>query len=102
MTSFKEDYARFQRASARVLAISADTMASHQRFAEKLGDPPFPLLADPEKRVIGAYGVLNEKGKGAVRSIFIVGQDGTIKYANPRYELSKPAQYEAILTVLTA
>ncbi len=75
-------------------------MASHQKFAAKLEEPPFPLLADTEKKVISAYGVLNERETGAVRSIFIVGPDGVIKYANPKYEVSKAAHFAAIFEAL--
>jgi peroxiredoxin Q/BCP len=83
-----------------LLAISADTVSSHEKFAGILENPPFPLLSDREKKVIQAYGVLNEKGTGAVRSIFIVGQDGKIVLANPKYELSKISQYAAIFEAL--
>ncbi len=101
MTSFREDYARFQAKNGRLLAVSADSLASHQRFAEKLENPPFPLLADQDKNAITAYGVLNEKGTGAVRSIFIVGQDGIIKYANPKYQVSRLSHFEAIFDALS-
>jgi len=84
-----------------VLAVSADSLASHQRFAEKLGGLPFPLLSDVERRVIQLYGVLNQRGTGTQRSLFVVGRDGLVHHANPRYELSKPAQYEAVFRVLT-
>jgi alkyl hydroperoxide reductase subunit AhpC len=50
--------------------------------------------------VIQAYGVLNEKGTGAVRSIFIVDKNGLIIHANPKYELSKIAQYAALFEAL--
>jgi peroxiredoxin Q/BCP len=100
LTSFREDYARFQEKNGRLLAISADTPASHQRFAARLEDQPFPLLSDTVKTAITAYGVLNERGTGAVRSIFIVGQDGIIKYANPKYEVSKVSHFAAIFDAL--
>jgi len=83
-----------------VLAISADGIASHERFAGKLGDLPFPLLSDIERRVIQLYGVLNERGTGARRSLFVVGKDGIIRHANHKYELSNPAQYEAVFRAL--
>jgi peroxiredoxin len=101
MTSFREDYARLQEKNGRLLAISADSIPSHQKFAAVLDNPPFPLVSDRDKIAIQAFGVLNEKGTGAVRSIFIVGQDGVISHANPKYELSKVAQYAAIFDALS-
>src|SRR3981189_1646483 len=40
---------------AEVVGVSADTIESHQKFVEKYG-LPFTLLADPEKKIIDAYG----------------------------------------------
>ncbi len=83
-----------------MVAISADSVASHERFAEKLGGLPFPLLSDVERQVTTAYGVLNDKGTGPRRSVFVIAPDGTIRYANPRYEVSKPEHFAAIFAAL--
>src|SRR3972149_8452418 len=100
MVSFKEAYSRFQNLGAQVIAISADSLASHRRFAEKLGGLPFPLLSDTNREGITRYGVLNDKGTGARRSGFVVDRGGKILLANQRYELSKPAHFEAIFQAL--
>ena len=92
--------ARFQSHGAQVLAISNDGMDAHRRFALKLGGLPFPLVSDTENVAIQAYGVLNEKGTAAVRSLFVVDKTGVLRHVNPKYELSKPAQYEAVFQVL--
>ena len=71
---------------AVLLGISADTVDSHKRFAlkEKLH---FPILADPDKKVIEAYGVLNKNGGIAYRVTFIVGPEGTIQHVDKTVEL---------------
>ena len=69
-----------------VLGISPDPPAKLARFREKehLG---FPLLSDPDKSVLGAYGAFGEKtmyGKtvlGVIRSTFVIGPDGKIEKA---------------------
>jgi len=80
-----------------VVGISADALDAHRRFAESLGGLPFPLLSDATRETIAAYGVLNDKGTGPRRSVFVVGQDGIIRHANERYDLGKPEHYEAVL-----
>ena len=61
---------------------------------------PFPLLSDTSRTVIAAYDVLNDKGTGARRSVFVVGRDGIIHYANDRYEVAKPAHFAAVIQAL--
>ncbi len=76
-------YQEFEKRGVVVIGISKDSVASHQKFAEKYG-LPFVLLSDPERAAIEAYGVWKEKklyGKpsmGVVRTTFIIGEDGKI------------------------
>ena len=58
--AFAGSYAAFCEKNVAVIGISRDSVASHQRFAEKYG-LPFVLLADPERLAIEAYGVWQEK-----------------------------------------
>jgi peroxiredoxin len=52
---------------------------SQQTFAESL-KLPFPLLSDfPERKVIRAYGVFNDKASIANRSFFLIDPQGTIR-----------------------
>lgn len=82
------------------MGISADTLASHVRFLEKLGGLPFPLLSDVDKEAISAYGILNEKGSGARRSVFVVDRDGLLRFQNTKYEVGKPAHFEALVAAV--
>ena len=87
--AFAGDYAEFRSLDAVVIGVSKDSVASHQRFAEKY-DLPFVLLADPELKAIQAYGVWQEKknyGKvsmGVVRTTYVIGADGRIEKVMPR------------------
>ena len=66
-----------------MLGVSKDSVQSHKRFAEKFG-LAFPLLADPERKVIEAYDVWKEKvnyGKvsfGVVRTTYLIDENGVI------------------------
>lgn len=76
-------YGEFEKRGVAVIGISKDSVASHQKFADKYS-LPFVLLADPERKAIEAYGVWQEKklyGKssmGVVRTTFIIDENGKI------------------------
>lgn len=54
---FRDNVFAFRDAGATILGVSVDDVASHAEFAQQHG-LPFPLLADADKRVAKAYGVL--------------------------------------------
>ena len=91
---FSDDFAKY---NAKVVGISADTVASHEKFIAKQS-LNFTLLSDPEREVIkyfGAYGEKNMFGKkvmGIIRSSFIVNQDGLIEKVFKRASPKKNAQ----------
>lgn len=80
-----------------VLGISADSVASHARFAAKLR-LPFPLLADPEKSVTRAYGAWGTKKfmgrtfEGIRRMSYLIGPAGNIAKVYPTVT---PAEHAA-------
>lgn len=82
--AFADAYERFRAKDVVVIGISKDSTASHQRFAAKY-ELPFLLLSDPERKVIQAYDVWQEKklyGKvsmGVVRSTYLIDETGTIE-----------------------
>lgn len=69
--------------NAVVLGVSADDRASHARFAQKNG-LTFPLLVDPDRRVLEAYDAYGDKNlygkivKGVKRVTYLVGPDGNV------------------------
>lgn len=85
----RDMYKDFESNSVKVFGISADSVESHKKFAEKY-QLPFTLLSDPKKEVIKAYGA-----DGAVfnkRISYLVGPDGTIVKAYPKVD---PAHHGA-------
>ena len=87
--AFAGAYKEFEARGVVVIGISRDSVASHQKFAEKY-DLPFILLSDPDRVAIEAYGVWQEKknyGKvsmGVVRSTYIIDADGKIEAVMPK------------------
>jgi peroxiredoxin Q/BCP len=72
-----------QRAGLTVLGFSADTPAALKKFKEKY-ELPYHLLADTNKKVCEAFGVIKEKNmygkkvKGIARTTFLIDAEGKI------------------------
>jgi thioredoxin-dependent peroxiredoxin len=83
---FSESLPDLNEVGVTVLGISPDAPAKLAKFREKEGIT-FPLLSDPERTVLSAYGAYGEKmnyGKktmGVIRSTFVVGADGKLEKA---------------------
>ena len=96
-------YEEFKKKDIVVIGISKDSVASHQKFAEKY-NLPFILLSDPELAAIKAYDVWQEKkmcgkvGFGVVRTTFIIDENGLIQTVMPKVKPDTNA--EEILSAL--
>ena len=80
LNSYNAGLNEFESLDAQVLAISSQGLVSHEAFSRKFG-LNFPLLADSEKQVATAYGVLGPLGFPR-RSVFIIDREGVIRYAH--------------------
>lgn len=76
--SFRDLHQDLLRAKLRVVGVSPQDVDSHRRFAEKHG-LNFPLLADPDKKVVKAYEIDGPLGFGVRRGTYLIGKDGTIQ-----------------------
>ena len=101
--SFRDATAPFTALNAVVLGVSRDTLASHQRFAEKF-HLSFPLLSDPDAAVCKAYGVYKQKSMygrtywGIERTTWLIDPDGRIAAVFPK--VSVDGHTEAVLEAL--
>jgi peroxiredoxin Q/BCP len=78
--NFERDKDKYAAANAVVLGVSLDTVESHKAFCTKDG-LNFKLLADPDHKVIDAYGVpIATMGpmSYAKRDTFLIGPDGKV------------------------
>ncbi len=80
LNSYNDDISSFSGVGAQVLAVSAQSVESHEKFAAKHGFT-FPLLADIDKAVAGLYGTLGPLGFPR-RSVFVIDGDGVVRYAH--------------------
>ena len=58
--AFRDEFSQFTDRGAVVLGVSVDTVASHDKFAGKF-KLPFPLVSDPSRKIVEAYGVWGQK-----------------------------------------
>jgi peroxiredoxin Q/BCP len=83
---FRDSLASLQAAGYAVLGLSPDEPESLAKFVERDG-LTFPLLSDPERKVLEAYGAWGEKKnygrtvQGVIRSTFVIDEAGKIETA---------------------
>jgi peroxiredoxin Q/BCP len=100
---FQAALPRFKKKNAVVLGVSRDSIASHCKFRDKHG-LAFPLLSDPEGKVVEAYGAWGEKvlyGKkslGILRTTVIIDEDGKLLRVFPKVRVKD--HVEAVLAAL--
>lgn len=93
--ALRDNWADFAQSDAVVLGVSADSVSSHTKFADKF-KLPFPILADESRTTIEAYGVWVEKklwGRtfmGISRMSFLIDPFGKIAKI---YEKIRPANH---------
>ena len=81
--SFRDNYQFMLTKGFAVIGVSTDDEKSHKKFETKF-NLPFPLIADPDKHIVEAYGVWVEKnmyGKkymGTARITFLIDANGII------------------------
>jgi peroxiredoxin Q/BCP len=79
--SFRDHNQTLQQQKAVILGISADSVASHQKFAQK-HQLPFPILSDDTKTVVKDYGVWRHIG--IQRSTYLINPAGKIAKIYPK------------------
>ena len=98
----KGEYETIREAGAQVVAVSADDLASHERFCQELGGCPFPLVSDPELVAARLYGVVGEDGRRSNRAIFVIDQGGALLHQIPWYQPGNIGQFLEIFEALGA
>ena len=94
---FRDHLGTLNRGDAVVLGVSPDSLASHQKFADKF-QLPFPLLSDETHQVCEKYGVWVEKKNygrtfmGVVRATFLVDKRGKIAAVWPKVKVAGHAE----------
>lgn len=83
--AFRDASAEYAKRNVAVVGVSADTVADQQAFDEKY-ELKFPLIADPDRKVLDAFGVWGERTRpdgtkviGVRRWTFLIDEAGTVR-----------------------
>ncbi len=85
--AFSDRLGEFRKLNAEILGASVDSKFSHLAWTEKPREEggikglAYPLLEDLGKELAEEYGVLDEKGRVALRGLFLIDPDGVVQHA---------------------
>ena len=104
MRSFQQRLPEFEAQGIRVVGISVDPPDINQRQSQKLGYT-FPLLSDPNAKVIRRYDVLHPgagpKGEDIARPAeFLLDSNGIVRWVNLTENIAVRARPEQVLEAL--
>jgi len=71
---------KFTKAGIQPFGVNPAGVDSHHSYVEKMGFT-FPLLSDPERAIARAYAALKDDGKGIQRTVYVIGREGTVRFA---------------------
>jgi peroxiredoxin len=82
LTGFRDRLGDFETADTTLVSMSCDPIYSQRAFADRDGIF-FPMLSDywPHGAVTSSYGVFDDEQGCPTRSSFVIGKDGTIRWA---------------------
>ncbi len=96
----------FAKRNVKVLAVSVDTLDRHEGWIKDINetqktDLKFPIIADPERKVSTAYGMIhpNASENFTVRSLFVIGPDKKVKLTIT-YPASTGRNFNEVLRVI--
>ena len=81
VVGFHKARAAFAAERTSIVAASIDDAETHRRWARELGGISYPLLADVDRKLARAYGILDDREDVAMRASFILDATRTIVYA---------------------
>lgn len=82
--AFRDHHAEFRKLKVRVLGVSRDSLAAHEKFKAKFNFP-FELISDAGEKLCGLFDVIRDKNmygkkvRGIERSTFLFDADGTLR-----------------------
>jgi len=100
---FRDSMTRLKRKGVRVVGVSPDSLASHEKFKKKY-ELPFPLLSDPDHAICEAFDVWKEKSMygrkymGVERTTYIIDPKGIVVRTFEKVKV--PGHVDAVLDAL--
>jgi len=72
--------AKFKQAGIQPFGVNPAGVDSHVSYVKKFAFN-FPLLSDPDRAIAEAYAAVKEDGRGIQRTVYVIGRDGTVRFA---------------------
>jgi len=76
----RDEQPEYLKKKVTTLGVNPAGVAAHDRYTEQFHFN-FPLLSDPERSVSRAYHVLKGDGRGIQRTVYLIGTDGRVLFA---------------------
>jgi thioredoxin-dependent peroxiredoxin len=95
--SLRDNYQFMQKAGYEIIGVSPDSEEKHRKFIDKF-QLPFPLISDPELKLIKSWDVWGEKqflGRiydGLIRTTFVINEKGIIEEVLTKIDTAEHAQ----------
>jgi peroxiredoxin Q/BCP len=94
MKTFTEKFDDLFGEGVVVVGINADSLTTHQRFAQSLG-LPFHLLSDLDQSISRKYGSADQGGYNR-RTVYVIDRAGKVAYADLRFGALDPKAYSRL------
>jgi peroxiredoxin Q/BCP len=102
LCSVRDHWSDYQSTGAEVVGISTDTVASHEKFAEK-HSLPLRLLSDPGGNVSSTYGMKSWLPGRSARGVVVIDKNGKIAYHKVQpVSLFRPKDDEVLAAIRDA
>lgn len=88
LCGYRDDTEEFEQSDAQIIAVSVDEQEQSDRFRTE-HRLPFPVVGDPERKIVRAYGVPASSSGYATRSVFLIDKQGKIAYIDRAYDVEK-------------
>jgi thioredoxin-dependent peroxiredoxin len=99
MKKFRDEYTTLFGDGVVVLPTSVDTLASHASWA-KDEHFPFAMIADPKSELATKYGSQGGTRPMFRRTVFVIGKDGKVAYAEPRFNALAQDGYDKLAAAI--
>jgi peroxiredoxin Q/BCP len=99
LSKFRDEYKTLFGDGVLVFPTSVDTLASHASWA-KDAHFPFAMIADPKSQLATKYGSQGGARPFFRRSVYVIGKDGKIAYAAPRFDALAQDGYDKLAAAI--
>lgn len=99
MTKFRDEYTTLFGDGVVLYPASADSLGSHSSWA-KDANFPFAMISDPKSEVATKYGSQGGTRPMFRRTVFVIGKDGKIAYADGRFNANAQVAYDNLAAAI--